>query len=75
MKGTTSTALMWIYAAERMSRKLKYVKSGRGKVDYNLKLYKPYRSERVLYCLMKLDAGVFFKSIKSSQQEASNAGN
>ncbi|RFT09507.1 MarR family transcriptional regulator [Providencia rettgeri] len=75
MKGATSTALMWIYEAERMSRKLKYVKSGRGKVDYNRKLYKPYRSERVLNRLMKLDAAVFFKAIKSSQREASNAGN
>lgn len=75
MKGTTLTELMWIYAAERMSCKLKYVKSGRGKVDYNRTLHKTYRSERVLYRLMKLDASVFFKSIKSSQQEASNAGN
>ncbi|QKJ47979.1 MarR family transcriptional regulator [Proteus vulgaris] len=75
MKGTTSTALMWIYASERMSHKLKYVKSGRGKVDYNRKLHKPYRSERVLNRLMQLDAAAFFKAIKSSQQEASNAGN
>lgn len=75
MKGTTSTALMWIYASERMSHKLKYVKSGRGKVDYNRKLHKPYRSERVLNRLMQLDAAAFFKAIKSSQREASNAGN
>ncbi|MCM0023830.1 MarR family transcriptional regulator [Proteus mirabilis] len=75
MKGTTSAVLMWMYASEAMSRKLQYVKSGGGRVDYNRTLHKTYRSERVLYRLMKLDAAVFFKSIKSSQKEASNAGN
>ncbi|MEZ2709454.1 MarR family transcriptional regulator [Proteus mirabilis] len=75
MKGTTSAVLMWMHASEAMSRKLKYVKSGGGRVDYNRTLHKTYRSERVLNRLMQLDAAAFFKAIKSSQREISNAGN
>lgn len=75
MKGKTITYLMLAYETERVNRKLKYVKNFRSNVDFNRKLHKPYRSERVLNRLMKLEAAVFFKTIKSIQQEASNAGN
>ncbi|HEJ9661750.1 TPA: MarR family transcriptional regulator [Proteus mirabilis] len=73
MKGKTITYLMLAYETERVNRKLKYVKNSN--VDFNRKLHKPYRSERVLNPLMKLEAAVFFKNIKSSQREVSNAGN
>ncbi len=63
-KGTDFKALMWVYASERMSRRKRYIKSGSGRVDYNRKLHKPYRCERVLDRLLKIDMQRFCGVIK-----------
>lgn len=55
MKGTDYKTLMWAYTDERSRRKLKYVKSSRHKPDYNRKLCKPYRCERVMNRLFNLE--------------------
>ncbi len=54
-KGTNYKTLMWAYADERGQRKTKYVKSSRQKPDYNRKLCKPYRCERVMNRLFNLE--------------------
>ncbi|MGJ3354669.1 MarR family transcriptional regulator [Providencia sp. Je.9.19] len=72
-KGTSIKDLMWIYADERMSDRQRYIKSGKGKVNYNRKLYKNYRCERVMNKLLNLERIQFY--INSSQRGASNAGN
>ncbi|EMM6942161.1 MarR family transcriptional regulator [Morganella morganii] len=63
-KGTDFKALMWVYATERMSQRKRYIKSGGGRVNYNRKLHKPYRCERVLDKLLRIDARGFIISIK-----------
>lgn len=63
-KGADFKALMWVYATERMSQRKRYIKSGGGRVNYNRKLHKPYRCERVLDKLLRIDARGFIISIK-----------
>ncbi|OBU05265.1 MarR family transcriptional regulator [Morganella psychrotolerans] len=64
MKGTDFKTLMWVYASERMAQRKNYIKSGGGRVNYNRKLHKPYRCERVLDKLLRIDARGFIASIK-----------
>ncbi|QGW02593.1 MarR family transcriptional regulator [Proteus terrae subsp. cibarius] len=73
MKGTSYKDLLWAYSDERSRRKLKYVKSSSQKPDYNRKLHKPYRCEKVMTRLFRLE--IHQLKITSSQQEASNAEN
>lgn len=73
MKGTNYKALLWAYADERSRRKLKYVKSSSQKPDYNRKLHKPYRCEKVMNRLLRIDSDAFVKRL--NRKEASNAGN
>lgn len=72
MKGTNYKDLQWAYADERSRRKLKYVKSSSQQPDYNHKLHKPYRCEKVMTRLFRLESHQL--KINSSQREASNAG-
>lgn len=72
MKGTNYKDLLWTYADERSRRKLKYVKSSSQKPDYNRKLHKPYRCEKVMNRLLRIDSDAFVKRL--NRKEASNAG-
>ncbi len=73
MKGTNYKDLLWAYADERSRRKLKYVKSSSQKPDYNRKLHKPYRCEKVMNRLLRIDFDAFVKRL--NRKEVSNAGN
>lgn len=73
MEGTNYKDLLWAYADERSRRKLKYVKSSSQKPDYNRKLHKPYRCEKVMNRLLRIDSDAFVKRL--NRKEASNAGN
>ncbi len=68
MKGTSYKDLLWTYSDERSRRKLKYVKSSSQKPDYNRKLHKPYRCEKVMTSLFRLE--IHQLKITSSQQES-----
>lgn len=73
MKGTELKKLMWLYADEAMIRKRRYVRGGKKTADRNRKMHKPYRCEKVMTRLFRLESHQL--KINSSQQEASNAGN
>ncbi|MVD48985.1 MarR family transcriptional regulator [Proteus mirabilis] len=72
MKGTEIKKLMWIYSDERMRRKQRYVKAGKQADDWNRKLYKPYRCEKVMKRLLRIDSDAFVKRL--NRKEAFNAG-
>lgn len=63
-KGTDFKTLMWAYAGERMAQRKRYIKSGGGRVNYNRKLHKPYRCERVLDKLLNIEMKRFCLVIK-----------
>lgn len=65
-KGTDYKTLMWAYTDERSRRKLKYVKSSRQKPDYNRKLHKPYRCERVMNQLFNLEWQKFHANMNTT---------
>lgn len=73
MKGTELKKLMWLYADEAMTRKRRYVRGGKKTADRSRKMHKPYRCEKVMNRLLRIDADAFFKRL--NRKEASNAGN
>lgn len=73
MKGTELKKLMWLYADGAMTRKRRYVRGGGKTADRNRKMHKPYRCEKVMNRLLRIDADAFVKRL--NQKEASNAGN
>lgn len=73
MKGTEFKKLIWLYADEAMIRKRRYVRSGKKTANRNRKMHKPYRCEKVMSRLLRIDYDAFVKRL--NQKEASNAGN
>ena len=73
MKGTELKKLMWLYADEAMIRKGRYVRGGKKTADCNRKMHKPYRCEKVMNRLLRIESDAFVKIL--NQKEASNAGN
>lgn len=66
-KGTDFKALMWAYNEERTARKLKYIRNCK---DYNRKLYRPYRCERVMFRLLRLDfKRVFGRELTTNEMD------
>ncbi|MGL6331294.1 hypothetical protein ACJ0V8_009095 [Proteus mirabilis] len=72
MKGTEFKKLMWLYADEAMIRKRRYVRGGKKTADRNRKMHKPYRCEKVMNRLLRIDSDAFVKRL--NRKEASNAG-
>lgn len=73
MKGTELKKLMWLYANEAMTRKRRYVRGGKKTADRNRKMHKPYRCEKVMNLLLRIESDAFVKRL--NQKEVSNAGN
>lgn len=65
MKGTEFIKLMWRYADESMTRKRRYVRDGKKTADRNRKMHKPYRCEKVMNRLMKIEKEVWIKEFHS----------
>ena len=73
MKGTELKKLMWLYADEAMTRKRRYVRGGKKTADRNRKMHKPYRCEKVMNRLLRIESDAFVKRL--NLKEVSNAGN
>lgn len=56
-----------------MIRKRKYVRGGKNTADRNRKMHKPYRCEKVMNRLLRIDSDAFVKRL--NRKEVSNAGN